>query len=45
VHDAIGGFVDASLATPVDGDYAARLLVFRSGEIFRLDADSITRLL
>ncbi len=42
VRDAIGSFVEAGLA---DTDDVSHLLVLHSGEMFRLDDDSITRLL
>lgn len=45
VNDAIGSLVDAGVAMTVDGDDTSRLLVLGSGEIFRLNDVSITRIL
>jgi hypothetical protein len=45
VRDAIASFVDAGGAVTSDIDDASRFMTLRSGEIFWLNDESITRLL
>lgn len=44
VHEAIFSLVNAGFARLLDWDETSCLLVLRSGEIFRLESDGLTRL-